>query len=146
MLPRRLPRATREGNAIPEDREVLGDSRDIGVWAPDITTGDRKLAGMLRPAKVGRRDSPGRHASAATYSGDGVLFFALADALKRTIVWPATRSGLLPEAFKTCQVAPPSVLYSQVPLPAAPIIETPIVSPSTSVTFMIEPSVMAFVV
>jgi hypothetical protein len=73
----RLPHATREPGGQPEDHEIIGDARHVGVWAPTITPED-----VAHAATSGKRPSARapRVLRGATYgTGEGLLYHAFDD-------------------------------------------------------------------
>jgi hypothetical protein len=72
----RLPHGTREPLSPPENYEVIGDARQLGTWAPEITSADVKRAVTLgkRPSARATRV----RVSGGTTAGEGLLYHAFA--------------------------------------------------------------------
>jgi hypothetical protein len=72
----RLPHATREPGSLPENYEVIGETRRLGIWAPEIASADIEQA-----VSLGKRPSartPRVRFSGDTTTGKGLLYYAFA--------------------------------------------------------------------
>ena len=72
----RLPHGTREFKCPPEDREVIGDARHVGIWAPEITSAD-----VERAVSLGKRPTPRTprvKTAAGNSTGEGLLYHTFA--------------------------------------------------------------------
>jgi hypothetical protein len=70
----RLPHARRDPTSPPENYEVIGDPRQLGIWAPEITSADIK-----RAVSLGKRPSartPHVRVSGGISPGEGLLYHA----------------------------------------------------------------------
>jgi hypothetical protein len=72
----RLPHATREPASPPQNYEVIGDARHLGIWAPEITSSDTEQA-----VSCGKRPSahaPRLRVSDSASAGEGLFYHAFA--------------------------------------------------------------------
>jgi hypothetical protein len=107
----RLPHATREPLGPPENYEVIGDARHLGIWAPEITSADIEQA-----VSLGKRPSahaPRLRVSDSASAGDGLLYHAFAghgwigsaiEANKWAVACPWEDTHTMGERFDTSTV------------------------------------------
>ena len=70
----RLPYATRDPTSPPENYEVIGDARQLGIWAPEITSAD-----ISQAVSLGKRPSarpPRARVSESVSTNEGLLYHA----------------------------------------------------------------------
>jgi putative DNA primase/helicase len=75
----RAPHATREGSAVPEERETIGDAAAVGPWYCEPTPEDIELAATLKRKKPTPAKRVRKEPSPTTCTDEGgVLFHAFA--------------------------------------------------------------------
>jgi hypothetical protein len=72
----RLPHATREPTSPPENYEVIGDARHLGIWVPEITSADIEQAVSL--GKRPSANTPRLRVSDSASAGEGLLYHVFA--------------------------------------------------------------------
>jgi hypothetical protein len=107
----RLPHATREPGRPPENYEVSGDARHLGIWAPEITSADIEQA-----VSLGKRPSaraPRARGSESVCTGAGLLHHAFKahgwighaiEADKWAVVCPWEKTHTMGERFDSSTV------------------------------------------
>jgi hypothetical protein len=107
----RLPHATREPGSPPENYEVMGDARHLGIWVPEITSADIEQA-----VSLGKRPSahaPRLRVSDSASAGEGLLYHAFAgrgwissaiEANKWAVACPWEDTHTMGERFDTSTV------------------------------------------
>jgi len=73
----RLPHATRDGNAGPEELETIGNPFAIGTWDPLITDADRDHVPMVRRQKAARATVARSSEPLSNYVGSGLFYYVL---------------------------------------------------------------------